>query len=95
MGIEIDFEYGGINSIFFVVNFVIEELVKVDLVISVMVDVQNILINILIKKFGIFVQKEKYFIRLVIDMVGGEVVVLESIILGVKFLILDFFLILW
>lgn len=39
MGIEIDFEYGGINSIFFVVNFVIEELVKVDLVISVMVDV--------------------------------------------------------
>lgn len=91
MGIEIDSEYGGTNSTFFAANLVIEELAKVDPAISVMVDVQNTLINTLIKKLGTPAQKEKYLTRLATDMVGGKVAALESIISGVKFSISDFF----
>lgn len=91
MGIEIDSEYGGTNSTFFAANLVIEELAKVDPAISVMVDVQNTLINTLIKKLGTPAQKEKYLTRLATDMVGGEVAALESIISGVKFSISNFF----
>lgn len=91
MGIEIDSEYGGTNSTFFAANLVIEELAKVDPAISVMVDVQNTLINTLIKKLGTPAQKEKYLTRLATDMVRGEVAALESIISGVKFSISDFF----
>lgn len=71
MGIEIDSEYGGTNSTFFAANLVIEELAKVDPAISVMVDVQNTLINTLIKKLGTPAQKEKYLTRLATDMVGS------------------------
>lgn len=95
MGIEIDSEYGGTNSTFFAANLVIEELAKVDPAISVMVDVQNTLINTLIKKLGTPAQKEKYLTRLATDMVRGEVAALESIISGVKFSISNFFFILW
>ncbi|XP_062573550.1 short/branched chain specific acyl-CoA dehydrogenase, mitochondrial-like [Saccostrea cucullata] len=71
MGIEIGSEYGGTNSSFFVANLVIEELAKVDPAISVMVDVQNTLINTLIKKLGTEEQKQKYLTRLATDMVGS------------------------
>lgn len=71
MGIEIDSEYGGTNSTFFAANLVIEELAKVDPAISVMVDVQNTLINTLIKRLGTPAQKEKYLTRLATDMVGS------------------------
>lgn len=71
MGIEIDSEYGGTNSTFFAANLVIEELAKVDPAISVMVDVQNTLINTLLKKLGTPAQKEKYLTRLATDMVGS------------------------
>ena len=71
MGIEIGSEYGGTNSSFFVANLVIEELAKVDPAISVMVDVQNTLINTLIKKLGTTEQKQKYLPRLATDMVRG------------------------
>lgn len=84
MGIEIDSEYGGTNSTFFAANLVIEELAKVDPAISVMVDVQNTLINTLIKKLGTPAQKEKYLTRLATDMVGGEVSALESFFLKCK-----------
>lgn len=73
MGIEIGSEYGGTNSSFFVANLVIEELAKVDPAISVMVDVQNTLINTLIKKLGTTEQKQKYLPRLATDMVRGDV----------------------
>ncbi|XP_048746516.1 short/branched chain specific acyl-CoA dehydrogenase, mitochondrial-like [Ostrea edulis] len=71
MGIEIGAEYGGTNSSFFVANLVVEELAKVDPAISVMVDVQNTLVNTLIKKLGTPEQKEKYLPRLATDMVGS------------------------
>lgn len=70
MGIEIGAEYGGTNSSFFVANLVVEELAKVDPAISVMVDVQNTLVNTLIKKLGTPEQKEKYLPRLATDMVS-------------------------
>ncbi|WAR21578.1 ACDSB-like protein [Mya arenaria] len=43
-GIEIESEYGGSNSTFFVANLVIEELAKVDPSVSVMIDVHNTLL---------------------------------------------------
>lgn len=91
MGIEIDSEYGGTNSTFFAANLVIEELAKVDPAISVMVDVQNTLINTLIKKLGTPAQKEKYLTRLATDMVGGEVPALESVFSSAKFSISKLF----
>lgn len=91
MGIEIDSEYGGTNSTFFAANLVIEELAKVDPAISVMVDVQNTLINTLIKRLGTPAQKEKYLTRLATDMVGGEVPALESIIFRSKIFNFKFF----
>lgn len=92
MGIEIDSEYGGTNSTFFAANLVIEELAKVDPAISVMVDVQNTLINTLIKKLGTPAQKEKYLTRLATDMVGGEVPALESVFSSAKFSISKLFI---
>ena len=77
MGIEIGSEYGGTNSSFFVANLVIEELAKVDPAISVMVDVQNTLINTLIKKLGTAEQKQKYLPRLASDMVRGTSEMIE------------------
>lgn len=91
MGIEIDSEYGGTNSTFFAANLVIEELAKVDPAISVMVDVQNTLINTLIKKLGTPAQKEKYLTRLATDMVGGEIAALECIIFRSQIFSFKFF----
>lgn len=39
MGIEVEVEYGGIDSLFFMFCFVVEELVKIDFVVSAMCDV--------------------------------------------------------
>ena len=72
MGIEIDSEYGGTHSTFFVANLVIEELAKVDPSVSVLVDVHNTLINTLFKKLGTPEQKEKYMPRLATDTVWGQ-----------------------
>lgn len=71
MGIEIDPQYGGTGSSFFIANLVIEELAKVDASVSVLVDVHNTLINNLIKKLGTPEQKEKYLTRLATDTVGS------------------------
>ena len=70
MGIEIDEKYGGAGSSFMASNIVIEEIAKVDMACSVMVDIQNTLINTLFKRYGTEEQKEKYLPRLASDMVG-------------------------
>ncbi|XP_046360539.2 short/branched chain specific acyl-CoA dehydrogenase, mitochondrial-like [Haliotis rufescens] len=70
MGIEIPSEYAGTNSTFFVANLVVEEIAKVDPGISLLVDIQNTLINRLIDDFGTKEQKEKYLTRLATDTVG-------------------------
>ena len=69
MGIEIEAEYGGTNSTFFVANLVIEELAKVDPSVSVMCDVHNTLLVTLVRRYGTKEQKEKYLPRMAADTV--------------------------
>lgn len=71
MGIEIESEYGGANSSFFVACLVIEELAKVDPSVSVMVDVHNTLNVPLTKKIGTQEQKNKYLPRFAKDMMSS------------------------
>lgn len=70
MGVEIPSEYGGTEASFGSSIVVIEELAKVDAGISVMVDIQNTLINTLIMKLGTTEQKSKYLPRLATDTVS-------------------------
>jgi len=70
MGIEIDSEYGGTGSSFFSSIITVEELAKVDPAVSVFCDIQNTLINTLIRNLGTTEQKEKYLTRLSQDMVN-------------------------
>ena len=71
MGVEIDPEYGGTGSSFFIANLVIEELAKVDASVSVLCDVQNTLVNNQISKLGTPEQKYKYLPRLATDTIGS------------------------
>ncbi|KAL4231870.1 hypothetical protein ACF0H5_009446 [Mactra antiquata] len=71
MGVEIESEYGGTNSSFFVANLVIEELAKVDPSVSVMCDVHNTLTVTLIRKLGTPEQKNKYLPRLAMDTLSS------------------------
>ncbi|XP_073239403.1 short/branched chain specific acyl-CoA dehydrogenase, mitochondrial-like [Porites lutea] len=71
MGIEIDADYGGTNSSFFVACLVVEELAKVDPSVSVMCDVQNTLIVTLFRKYGTTEQKAEYLPQLARNMVGS------------------------
>ncbi|CAG5134905.1 unnamed protein product, partial [Candidula unifasciata] len=71
LGIEIPAEYGGTNSTFFVATIAIEELAKVDPSVSVLCDVQNTLVNMLIVRLGTEEQKRKYLPRLATDMIGS------------------------
>ena len=70
MGIEIDADYGGTNSSFFVSCLVVEELAKVDPSVSVLCDVQNTLIVTLFRKYGSPQQRAEYLPRLAKDMVS-------------------------
>lgn len=60
MGVEIPTEFGGSGSTFGSSIVLIEELAKVDPGISVLVDIQNTLINTLIRDLGTPEQKAKY-----------------------------------
>ena len=69
MGIEIDADYGGTNSSFFMSCLVVEELAKIDPAVSVMCDVQNTLIVTLFRKYGTAQQKAEYLPLLAQNMV--------------------------
>jgi len=71
MGIEIPTEYGGTGSNFMSTILTIEEIAKVDLAVTVSIDIQNTLINSLILKVGSEEQKQKYLPRLARDSVGS------------------------
>ncbi|KAI0209703.1 Short/branched chain specific acyl-CoA dehydrogenase, mitochondrial [Lamellibrachia satsuma] len=71
MGVEIDEKYNGTGSTFFGTNIVIEELAKVDMSVSVLVDIQNTLINMLIMRYGTTEQQENYLPQLATNMVGS------------------------
>ncbi|KAJ3291119.1 hypothetical protein HK104_006322 [Borealophlyctis nickersoniae] len=70
MGIETPTELGGAGASFTSAIVVIEELAKVDPSVSVICDVQNTLVNTIIKKYGTQAQKEKYLTALAEGKVG-------------------------
>lgn len=71
MGIEIPEAYGGTGADFFTSVLVVEELAKADPSISVLVDVQNTLVNNAILRWGTDEQKSLYLPRMAADTVGA------------------------
>ncbi|CAD5122559.1 DgyrCDS10973 [Dimorphilus gyrociliatus] len=71
MGVEVPTEYNGSESTFFNTCLMIEEIAKVDMGISVIIDIQNTLINNMLKLLGTAEQKEKYLKRFPVDMAGS------------------------
>jgi len=71
MGIEIPEKYNGLGLNFMSSVIVIEELAKVDPAISVIVDVQNTLVNNCIQRYGTEEQKSKYLSLLATKHVGS------------------------
>ncbi|XP_076982435.1 short/branched chain specific acyl-CoA dehydrogenase, mitochondrial isoform X3 [Tamandua tetradactyla] len=71
MGIEVDTKYGGTGASFFSSVLVIEELAKVDASVAVLCDIQNTIINTLIKKHGTEEQKATYLTKLCTEKVGS------------------------
>ncbi|XP_016042148.1 short/branched chain specific acyl-CoA dehydrogenase, mitochondrial [Erinaceus europaeus] len=71
MGIEIDTKYGGTGASFFSSVLVIEELAKVDASVALVCDIQNTIINNVIKKHGTELQKATYFPKLATEQVGS------------------------
>ncbi|KAG5457333.1 MAG: acyl-CoA dehydrogenase/oxidase [Olpidium bornovanus] len=70
MGIETGSNFGGSNASFMSAILVIEELAKVDPSVSVICDVQNTLVNTLIRKYGNSDIQQRYLPRLATDTVG-------------------------
>ena len=71
MGIEIKEEYGGQGGTFFQSILAIEEIAKVDPSASVIVDVQNTLVNNALERWGTAEQKSRYLPRLAKSSVGA------------------------
>ncbi|KAG8517386.1 Short/branched chain specific acyl-CoA dehydrogenase, mitochondrial [Galemys pyrenaicus] len=71
MGIEIDTKYGGTGTSFFSSVLVIEELAKVDPAVAIVCDVQNTVINTLLKKHGTQEQRATYLPQLATEKVGS------------------------
>jgi len=71
MGIEVPTEYGGAGGSFMMAILAIEALAQVDPSVSVLVDVQNTLVNNIFTRWGSKAQKEKYFPRLTSKHVGS------------------------
>eukprot|EP01125_Pyxidicula_operculata_P008469 TRINITY_DN283_c1_g1_i1.p1 TRINITY_DN283_c1_g1~~TRINITY_DN283_c1_g1_i1.p1 ORF type:complete len:419 (+),score=97.75 TRINITY_DN283_c1_g1_i1:29-1285(+) len=71
MGVETPVEYGGSGLNFVSSCIVVEELARVDPSISVMVDIQNTLLNTAVRKWGNEQQKKKYLPMLATDVLGS------------------------
>ncbi|XP_062959293.1 short/branched chain specific acyl-CoA dehydrogenase, mitochondrial [Cynocephalus volans] len=71
MGIEVDTKYGGTGASFFSSILVIEELAKVDASVALFCDIQNTIINSLIRELGTEEQKATYLPNLVTEKVGS------------------------
>ena len=69
MGVEIDRKYGGPEASFFHLVLALEELAKVDLSVSLMVDLQNTISDALLIAQGTEHQKQYYLPRLARGMV--------------------------
>jgi hypothetical protein len=77
MGIEIPTEYGGVGATFFSSILAIEEIAKVDMGVSVLVDIQNTLINTLMMNLGTQEQKDKYLPRFATESVSMLLVAIQ------------------
>ncbi len=71
MGIDTPEQYGGQGGTFFQAILAIEELAKVDPSASVIVDVQNTLVNNAIERWGSTRQKQQYLPRLATEALGA------------------------
>jgi len=71
MGVDVKEEYGGQAGSFFQSILAIEELARVDPAASVIVDVQNTLVNNAIERWGTAEQKKRYLSRLSTDTLGA------------------------
>ncbi|MGW7274588.1 acyl-CoA dehydrogenase family protein [Streptomyces sp. NPDC054864] len=71
MGVQIPESYGGAGGCVFMSALVIDELAKVDPAVAVCVDVQNVLVNTALMRWGDASQKERYLPRLAQDLVGA------------------------
>ena len=71
MGIEVAEAHGGLGASFFTAILVIEELAKVDPSVSVLVDVQNTLVENALGRWASEAQKTKYLPRLCKEIVGS------------------------
>ena len=71
MGIDTQEQYGGQGGTFFQSILAIEELAKIDPSASVIVDVQNTLVNNAIERWGDAGQKQQYLSRLATESVGA------------------------
>ncbi len=71
MGVEIPDEFGGAGSSFFNAILAVEALARVDASISVLVDVQNTLVENAILRWGTDEQKAKYLPKLATEWVGS------------------------
>ncbi|CAO2583607.1 Short/branched chain specific acyl-CoA dehydrogenase, mitochondrial [Lemmus lemmus] len=71
MGIGIDAKYGGTEVSFFSTVIVIEELAKVDASVALVCDIQNTIVNNLLRKLGTEEQKATYFPKLATEIMGS------------------------
>jgi alkylation response protein AidB-like acyl-CoA dehydrogenase len=71
MGIEIPSEFGGSGSSFFMACLAVEAISTIDPAISVIVDVQNTLINNVFKKWATKEQRAKFFPQLATSKLGA------------------------
>jgi alkylation response protein AidB-like acyl-CoA dehydrogenase len=71
MGIEIPAEFGGAGSSFFNAILAVEALAKVDPAVSVVVDVQNTLVENAVLRWGNAEQKARYLPKLASEWVGS------------------------
>jgi alkylation response protein AidB-like acyl-CoA dehydrogenase len=71
MGIEVPEEYGGAGASIFSSCLAIEAIAMVDPSVSVLVDVQNTLVNNALVRWGSEAQKQKYLPRMATEWVGS------------------------
>jgi alkylation response protein AidB-like acyl-CoA dehydrogenase len=71
MGIEVPESYGGAGGSLLMVTLAVEAISRVDASASIMVDVQNTLVNYPILRYGTEDQRSRYLSRLTADTVGA------------------------
>jgi len=74
MGVNVSDTYGGSAATFLSTVLLIEEIAKVDMSVSVMVDVHNTLVTPVLEQYGTKEQKQTYLPRLCTRMVCLDII---------------------